>query len=112
MLTQDGLDTGFSNDAAEFVYMRTYSRWRDEENRRETWSETTDRYVNFIRKHMGDRVPLKTYEKIHSSILGFEVMPSMRSLWAAGPAAEKDNTCMYNCSFQVIDDPIAFSEAL
>ncbi len=112
MLTQDGLHTGFSNDAAEFVYMRTYSRWIDEENRRETWSETTDRYVNFIRKHMGDRVPLKTYEKIHSSILGFEVMPSMRSLWAAGPAAEKDNTCMYNCSFQVIDDPIAFSEAL
>jgi ribonucleoside-triphosphate reductase (thioredoxin) len=102
----------FSNDAAEFVYVRTYARWMDEEGRREAWDETTKRYTDFLHKHMGDKVPTKTYDKIQSSILSFDVMPSMRALWAAGPAAEKDNTCMYNCSFQVVDDPIAFSEAL
>ena len=29
----------------------------------------------------------------------FAVMPSMRFLWAAGPAAKADNTTIYNCSF-------------
>jgi ribonucleoside-diphosphate reductase alpha chain len=102
----------FSNEAAEFVYTRTYSRWIEKENRREHWDETVKRYTTFLHKHMQDKVPAKTYKKIYDSILSFDVMPSMRSLWAAGPAAEQDNICMYNCSFQVIDNPIVFSEAL
>ena len=32
-------------------------------------------------------------------MLEFAVMPSMRFLWSAGPAAARDNTVIYNCSF-------------
>lgn len=102
----------FPNPASEFVYMRTYSRWIDELGRRETWPETVDRYVAFIKKHRGEKIPEKVLRKIRENILNMKVMPSMRALWAAGAAAENDNTCLYNCSFETIDSIEAFSESL
>lgn len=102
----------FRNDAAEFIYVRTYARWIDEENRRETWPETIDRYINFLYKHRGDNIPPKVLRKLREYMLEFGVMPSMRALWTAGPAAEADNTCMYNCSFRHIDSVEAFAECL
>lgn len=102
----------FPNAASEFIFTRTYSRWIESESRRETWDETVDRYISFIEKHVGDRVPQKVFRKSHEAILNMNVMPSMRALWAAGPAAEFDNTTMYNCSFQAIDCVEAFVECL
>ena len=102
----------FPNAAAEFVFVRTYARWNAELGRRETWEETVDRYIDFIEKHAGDRVPQKVFRKSREAILNMQVMPSMRALWAAGPAAEFDNTTMYNCSFQAIDCVEAFAECL
>ena len=51
-------------------------------------------------------------KNIEQAILGLEVMPSMRSLMTAGPAAARDNTCMYNCSYLPVDDPKSFDEAM
>jgi ribonucleoside-diphosphate reductase alpha chain len=36
----------------------------------------------------------------------------MRALMTAGPAAERDNTCVYNCSYLPVDHPRAFDEAM
>ena len=36
----------------------------------------------------------------------------MRAMMTAGPAANRDNTCMYNCSYLPVDDPKAFDEAM
>ncbi len=44
--------------------------------------------------------------------LNLEVMPSMRAMMTAGPAANRDNTCMYNCSYLPVDDPKSFDEAM
>ncbi len=101
----------FKNPASEFVYLRTYSRWIDELSRRETWSETVDRFMKFITEERGEKIPDKVLRKIKEKILNFEVMPSMRTMWAAGEAAKVDNTCMYNCSFLNIDSIESFSEA-
>ncbi len=102
----------FRNPAAEFVYIRTYSRWLEEKSRRETWPETVDRYINFINEERGNKIPPKVLRKIKEKILSFDVMPSMRALWAAGPAAKSDNLTMYNCSYARIDSVTSFSEAL
>mgnify|MGYP001596330677 CR=1 FL=1 len=102
----------FKNPASEFVYVRTYSRWIEELKRRETWPETVDRYLNFIQEERGELIPLKVLKKIKSYMLSFDVMPSMRALWAAGQAARKDNTTMYNCSYSRIDSYESFSESL
>jgi ribonucleoside-diphosphate reductase alpha chain len=102
----------FKNAAAEFVYVRTYSRWKDDLKRRETWEETVDRYISFMREERGDKVPEKVFRKIKEGMMNFDVMPSMRSFWAAGDAAKKDNCVMYNCSYLDIDSIESFAECL
>jgi hypothetical protein len=96
----------FRNAAAEFVYVRTYSRWIEEQGRRENWPETVKRYIDFIKKHLGDKIPPKVLRKIEENLLSFNVMPSMRFLWAAGEPAEQDNVTIYNCAFGVINNII------
>jgi ribonucleoside-triphosphate reductase len=102
----------FRSPAAEFIYTRTYSRWLDSEGRRENWPETVDRFVSFIQKERGEKIPTKVLSKIREKLITLDVMPSMRALWAAGSAAASDNTTMYNCAFQAVSSPDAFAEAL
>jgi len=101
----------WANDAAQFTYVRTYSRWLEKLERREIWYETVERMIKFIQKHRKD-VPQKTIRKIRKYVRNFDVMPSMRMLWAAGEPAERDNTCIYNCAFANIDSIESFSECL
>ncbi|MDA8095139.1 MAG: ATP cone domain-containing protein [Betaproteobacteria bacterium] len=89
----------FSNALAEFVYYRTYSRWIEAEGRRETWVETVDRYVAFMRETLGERLSDAEYAEVREAIVHQRVMPSMRLLWAAGDAARANSATAYNCSF-------------
>ena len=101
----------FKNEVAEFIYKRTYSRWLEKENRREDWPETIERFLGFVISERPD-IPEKTVNKIRKYMMEFAVMPSMRFLWAAGPAAKADNTTIYNCSFAKINSVEAFAECL
>ena len=97
-------------DYQAFIHTSRYARWLEEEGRRETWGETVGRYVdNIIAPVVPDE---KVQHEIAEAITGLEVMPSMRSMMTAGKAANRDNTCMYNCSYLAIDDPKAFDEAM
>ncbi len=89
----------FRNKLNEFVYLRTYARWIDTENRRETWIETVDRYINFMRDNVGEQLTDDEYAEIREAILKQDVMPSMRLLQFAGKAAATTNVCAYNCSY-------------
>ncbi|MDP2676277.1 MAG: ATP cone domain-containing protein [bacterium] len=89
----------FRNPLSEFIYYRTYSRWVEDEGRRETWIETVDRYINFMRENIGDKLTSEEYNELREAVLRQEVMPSMRLLWSAGHAARKSNVAAYNCSF-------------
>ncbi|OGI66232.1 ribonucleoside-triphosphate reductase [Candidatus Nomurabacteria bacterium RIFCSPLOWO2_01_FULL_39_18] len=89
----------FRNSLAEFVYYRTYARWIEEEGRRETWIETVDRYVNFMRDNINGKLTEAEYAEIREAILKQETMPSMRLLQFAGKATRRTNVCAYNCSF-------------
>ena len=89
----------FRNPLSEFVYYRSYAKWIEEEGRRETWIETIDRYISFMKDHLGNKLKESEYKEVREAILRQEAMPSMRLLQFAGPAAEKTNVCAYNCSF-------------
>ena len=89
----------FRNPLGEFVYYRSYSRWIDSEQRRETWIETVDRYMSFMKENLGSALDEGEYGEIREGILSHKAMPSMRLLQFAGPAARKTNVCAYNCSF-------------
>ena len=102
----------FKNEVAEFIYKRTYSRWIEQEGRREEWPETIERFISFLISKRGKKIPDKTIRKIRKYMTEFAVMPSMRFLWSSGPAAEKDNTVIYNCSFAKLNCVEAFAECL
>ena len=87
------------NALGEFVYLRTYAKWIPEEGRRETWIETVDRYVNFMRENLGSKLTPKEYAEVRLGILKQEVMPSMRLMQFSGEPARRCNTCAYNCTF-------------
>ncbi len=89
----------FRNPLAEFVYYRSYAKWIREEGRRETWIETIDRYMAFMKENLGSKLTATEYSELREAILNQEVMPSMRLLQFAGKAARKTNICAYNCSF-------------
>ncbi len=89
----------FRNALGEFIYYRTYSRWIDAEGRRETWVETVDRYMAFMKENLGDKLKASEYKEVRDAIFKQEAMPSMRLLQFAGPAARKSNVTAYNCSF-------------
>lgn len=88
-----------NNPLGEFVYLRTYARWIESEQRRETWIETVDRYVGFMQENLGDKLTKREYAEIREAVLKQEVMPSMRAMQFSGAPARKCNTCFYNCSF-------------
>jgi len=109
-LTDNGT---IANPYQNFIALSRYSRWIEEESRRETWQETVDRYINFYRNtEAGRKVSKADWKEIRSAILNHEVMPSMRGLMTAGPALERENLAQFNCSFIAIDDVRAFDEAL
>ncbi|MDQ5949685.1 MAG: hypothetical protein QG563_191, partial [Patescibacteria group bacterium] len=89
----------FRNALAELVYYRSYARWIDAEGRRETWIETIDRYMDFMRENIGNKLKEAEYKEIREAILNQESMPSMRLIQFAGLPARKTNVCAYNCSF-------------
>ena len=99
-----------------FIALSRYARWLPDENRRETWGETVERYLtNVVAEKCTDsdgHFDVKTYGSVEQAILSLEVMPSMRAMMTAGPAADRDNTCMYNCSYLPVDDPKSFDEAM
>lgn len=91
-----------------FIALSRYARWTGE--KRESWSETVDRYMdNIVKPLAGDDSYINS---IRDAILSLEVMPSMRSLMTAGKASARDNTCMYNCSYIAVDKPTRFDEAM
>ena len=96
-------------DYQNFIAVSRYARWLDEENRRETWDETVQRYVDYMAEKVKGSLPKG---EIYDAIYNLEVMPSMRALMTAGPALERDNTAGYNCSYLPVDDPKAFDEAM
>jgi ribonucleoside-triphosphate reductase len=95
-------------DYQAFIHKSRYAKYY-EDTGRESWEDTVTRFsVNTIR----DMVDPATKRQLEEAILGLEVMPSMRSLMTSGPAAERDNTCMENCSYLAVDDLKSFDEAM
>jgi len=99
-----------------FIHISRYARWIESENRRETWVETVDRLINFMKSYLVENYDYKKddtiFDDMRNAILNHQIMPSMRALMTAGPALERDHIAAYNCSFIAVDSPRAFDEAM
>ena len=103
------------NPYENFIALSRYARWLQEDNRRETWGETVDRYFDFMLTHLKtmDYVPdAKTVAQLREAVYNRDVMPSMRSVMTAGPALDRDHVAGYNCSFVPVDSPRSFDETM
>lgn len=104
------------NPYQQFIATSRYARWDDSLGRRETWVETVDRYMNYMRDHLksnnGYEVIDQEYSEIREAIITMQVLPSMRALMTAGPALKKNHIAAYNCSYVPVDSPRAFDEIL
>ncbi len=89
----------FKGPYNEFIFYQMYSRWRNDIGRRETWTETINRFMDFMKENLGKKLTEAEYNEVQTAILNQEVCPSMRLLWSSGDAARKTNVCAYNCSY-------------
>jgi ribonucleoside-diphosphate reductase alpha chain len=89
----------FASPYSEFIFYRTYAKWIPEKGRRETWEEAIDRFIDFMKENLGDKLSEKEYSEVRQGILTQEVCPSMRLLWSAGEACRQSNVWAYNCSY-------------
>jgi ribonucleoside-triphosphate reductase (thioredoxin) len=96
-------------DYQSFIATSRYARWLNDENRRENWRETVERFIANVVRGKAD---LRTEDDILFAMLNLEVMPSMRSVMTAGPALARDNTSGYNCAYLPVDDLKSFDEAM
>jgi ribonucleoside-triphosphate reductase len=103
-------------DYQNFIALSRYARWKDDKQRRETWEETVNRYMEYMDTHLKNNFSFemgqKLEEEIREAILSLNVMPSMRALMTAGVALDRCNVAGYNCSYIPIDNVRAFDETM
>lgn len=101
------------NELATFVFYRTYSRWLQNENRRETWKEAVTRAVTYnIELGKSEKISkgipfdesdlVKEAELLFDNIYNQRQFLSGRTHWVGGAdtkVAEKFPTANFNCSF-------------
>jgi ribonucleoside-diphosphate reductase alpha chain len=110
------MSKSIENHYENFIALSRYARWIPEENRREKWSETVDRYFNFMIDHLKSNYDYTPDEKLLKSlkdaVYSRNVMPSMRAVMTAGAALDRDHVAGYNCSFIPVDSPRSFDETM
>ena len=103
-------------DYQNFIALSRYARWKDDEQRRENWGETVDRYFSYMTKHLKDNhkydLTKALKEKLNTQIMNLGVMPSMRALMTSGPALDRCHVGGYNCSYIPVDSPRSFDECM
>jgi ribonucleoside-diphosphate reductase alpha chain len=96
----------------QYIHISRYSRWRDDLQRRETWEETVQRYIDFFDNLTEEQFKETLNSEVKQYILDLKVMPSMRALMTAGPALERENLAGFNCSYLAVNTKRSFAEAL
>ena len=103
-------------DYQNFIALSRYARWKEDEQRRETWGETVTRYFDYMSSHLlsnnGYKLPDSLRGELEEAVLNQSIMPSMRALMTAGPALDRCHVGGYNCSYVPVDSPRAFDESM
>ena len=103
-------------DYQNFIALSRYARWKEDEQRRETWPETVGRYFDYMSDHLSKKHSYNLKDglrnELEEAVLTQQIMPSMRALMTAGPALDRCHVGGYNCSYIPVDSPRAFDECM
>ena len=103
------LSNHLPTDYQNFIALSRYARWKEDEQRRETWTETVSRYFDYLSGHLKKRhnyvLADELRVELETAVLDQHIMPSMRALMTAGPALDRCHVGGYNCSYIPVDSP-------
>lgn len=98
----------------QVIHKTRYARWNEVAGRREDFSETVDRYLNYFNTYLlktrNYRVPYALNDELRAAMINLDIMPSMRALMTAGIALDSAPVAAYNCAYLPVDSIHAFSE--
>ena len=67
-------------DYQNFIALSRYARWIPEENRRENWSETVNRYLDYMQDHLTQKynfdevIFYELRDRLYNAIVNLDVM--------------------------------------
>ena len=110
------MNNALPTDYQNFIALSRYARWKDDEQRRESWGETVTRYIDYMSNHLENNydytIPTELKDRLYNAIHSQQIMPSMRALMTSGPALDRCHVAGYNCSYIPVDSPRAFDECM
>lgn len=105
-------------DYQRFIFHEKYARYIEALGRRETWQEAVERTLMFLRNESNKyiapqaRFTQSEWDELEMAMLNGYAFPSLRVFQMAGPALERCNVGVYNCSFRCKDGVDALVELL
>lgn len=91
----------------QITYLRTYSRWLNDQARREHWGETVRRVADYsvsLDPVMTEEERVLEAEKLFETIYKMKAFPAGRTLWVGGTEHSKTHgQSQFNCSFANIN---------
>ena len=101
-------------DYQNFIALSRYARWKEDEQRRETWGETVSRYFDYMADHLYNKHGYKLQPALRSeledAVLSQSIMPSMRALMTSGPALDCCHVGGYYFLFFLVNIPFWFND--
>lgn len=95
-----------------YQFVGKFARWREEDQRRETWRESCDRVMSWFKRQPKIQLTEQEWTELDASLYGLETCCAMRVVQMAGPALDRCHVGAYNCSYHPIQDIFAFAELL
>lgn len=107
-------DIGKSMLSASKFYMG-YSRWKDTEQRNETWEESVERVMNMHKEKYKHVMSLTLEANIEFAEQAYKdklVLGAQRALQFGGEQLFKHEARLYNCATSYVDRPAFFNECM
>lgn len=108
-------DLRFAKDIQKFQALDKFARYDHTLGRRETWVETVTRVMTYFKWHSaneGHEIDVEHWQQLEGDLLNLKSSPSMRCVQMAGPALERCQVGVYNCSFQFLQSTTDLAEEL
>lgn len=102
----------FKEPIQYFQFLDKFARWREEDKRREVWTESCDRVFNWFKTLPKVNLRDDEWAMLREYMFELKASPAMRVVQMAGPALERCNVGGYNCATLAIKDIFSFCELL
>lgn len=109
------IETAGKEMLSQSKFYTGYSRWRDEDNRHETWDEAVERVMDMHRAKYADRMTPELADLINFAEQAYKdkrILGAQRALQFGGDQLFAKNARMYNCSVCYADKPEFFQETI